>query len=77
MLIRKQTADLAKEGREDSELNRAMQPYVDSGQYSEEQLAEIRKNIHNTLKNEKELKKQEEEERKRLATPKKEEEKKY
>ena len=65
-------ADLAKK---DSELNKTMQPYIDSGQYSEEQLAEIKKNISNRLKNEKERKKQEEEEKKRSTTPKKEEEK--
>ena len=65
-------ADLAKK---DSELAKAMQPYIDSGQYSEEQLAEIRKTISNDLKNKKELQKQEKAERERLATPKKEEEK--
>ena len=65
-------ADLAKK---DSELEKAMQPFIDSGQHSEEQLSEIRKNISNRLKNEKELRKQEEAARKKLATPKKEEEK--
>ena len=39
-----------------SKLDIAMQPYIDSGQYSEQQLAEIRKRLSNQMKNEEERK---------------------
>ena len=38
-------------GDDSQELTLAMKPYIDSGQYSEQQLAEIKKNISNRLKN--------------------------
>ena len=59
-----------------SELDRIMQPHVDSGQFTKEELAEIRKRESNRLKNEKERKKQEEEQRKKQSAPKKKEEEK-
>jgi len=42
-----------------SELDVAMQPYIDSGNYSKEELAKIRKRLSNQMKNEKERKRQE------------------
>ena len=44
-----------------SELDVAMQPYIDSGNHSKEELAKIRKRLANQLKAEKEREKQERE----------------
>ena len=51
-----------------SELDVAMQPYIDSGNYSSEELAKIRKRLSNQLKAEKEQKKKVKEQKKTEST---------